>query len=644
VILSALPHGAGLIAGGPTSSPRHPAYFVVPVRIKRSNAADITMYADWVAEKRDKTTDRKPALLALAALTLCVLNFAWSAYRGFDFTDDGYYLMWAWPRVPYRYFISAAGYLWHPLYQLTGGNVAWFRMAGAAVLALCASGFGWAFMHSVHRNSIPVYTQVAFFVAILSGAFQEFDIWASAPSYNEMTLCGLLVLFTGMILASFASEISPSVYWRYRQIGYSGLAGAALAIVALAKPTSGVVATMILIAWLALIRPKWVVACLLAGTAAALVVVAVVLIGIAGSITAAIHGVMVAVQADAAVATGHGGGALLRAIAVPKGQGAAVKYVVFTLLFVGIFTASYWTMRRVSSGSRRSAQLGVMSAATLIVAIDVALTLGRHVLGMEPLQGLMFAMPIVCLGSCTALTTTSDWTDKRVTRACALLFLVPVAYGFGTNAQLYLKFSMAAIFWLAPTALIALNRVRPGVITPVGALAMLCIACTVGLRFGVCVDPYRLGEPLWKQDRRVTVGPDAAQILVDATAERYIRGLRDGAYTHDFKPHTPVIDVAGDGAGDIFVLGGDALVMPIGVYRGHISPEFPRIVLALAPRADLDRAWILTRDDTANNDGRRVLRSLSLAFPEGYETVARAQIGGRDSGQTLWKPKSATAR
>jgi hypothetical protein len=52
--------------------------------------------------------------------------FKFSAY-GIDFTDEGFYLNWISNPFLYKVSLSQFGYIYHPLYNLVDGNIAWLR-------------------------------------------------------------------------------------------------------------------------------------------------------------------------------------------------------------------------------------------------------------------------------------------------------------------------------------------------------------------------------------------------------------------------------------------------------------------------------------------------------------------------------------
>jgi hypothetical protein len=65
--------------------------------------------------------------------------------------------------------------------------------------------------------------------------------------------------------------------------------------------------------------------------------------------------------------------------------------------------------------------------------------------------------------------------------------------------------------------------------------------------------------------------------------------------------------------------------------------------LSTVPGAELQRSWILTSPEGHGHLPTDILTELGLAFPEGYEEVARARTSFMNEEQILWRPRIAKA-
>jgi len=66
------------------------------------------------------------AIIAGIALTL-VIRTTWLMGRGFDFTDESFYLMWAQRPADFDIAYGLFGYGLHPLFKMVGGSVSGLR-------------------------------------------------------------------------------------------------------------------------------------------------------------------------------------------------------------------------------------------------------------------------------------------------------------------------------------------------------------------------------------------------------------------------------------------------------------------------------------------------------------------------------------
>src|ERR1017187_10193684 len=81
--------------------------------------------------------------LLLICLACTLLALGWilvNCTRGFEFTDEGYYLTWTAHPFRYDWSISQFGFIYHPLYNLLRGNIGMLRQANVLIfLALVGS-------------------------------------------------------------------------------------------------------------------------------------------------------------------------------------------------------------------------------------------------------------------------------------------------------------------------------------------------------------------------------------------------------------------------------------------------------------------------------------------------------------------------
>jgi hypothetical protein len=155
--------------------------------------------------------------------------------------------------------------------------------------------------------------------------------------------------------------------------------------------------------------------------------------------------------------------------------------------------------------------------------------------------------------------------------------------------------------------------------------------------------PYRLNGPLWQQTEWISSATRQRVVKGDPATADYFRALQNGAISAGFQVGTPIIDLTGMGPTTIYMLGGQPIGLPWmnGGYPGSRNGALS--VLSTVPGPELRRSWILTSPEGRGHLPTDILTELGLAFPDGYEEVARARTSYMNEEQILWRPRSAKA-
>ena len=183
---------------------------------------------------------------ALTTVTVMLLL----ADRGFDLTDEGFYLNWISRPGLWSASSTQFGFVYHPLWELTGGDVARLRRLSI----LLTFGLAWGCFLAVTatgRRNAPRLVALGAAAATAAVSLRIYDQWLLTPSYNTLTLQAALATTIGLSLWVRAVE-GRSAY-----IGavVVGLGGAALF---LAKPpAAGAVAVVVTGALVAARQLQW---------------------------------------------------------------------------------------------------------------------------------------------------------------------------------------------------------------------------------------------------------------------------------------------------------------------------------------------------------------------------------------------------
>lgn len=519
----------------------------------------------------------------LVLLTLLALATAsWLATRGFDRTDEGFYLnSIAHPRDDASS-ILLFGYAYHPFYVLVAGDLVTLRWVGMLLSVLTVGSLAWVSLKtpSLVGAEMPHLTiRVATSLGLSATALVTVAQMPLTPSYNTLTLQGLALAATGLILTM-------------TRAGRSGLAGAVLLGVGswltfLGKPTTAGLLVILIVLVTCLVPGTWrrrlwvAAACLLLSFATTLVA--------AGLTPLELVEIMSQGLATSTALGGHD--QILRLDHFPpRGNGFRL---VLTLAAVTVL-AGYVTARprRGWRSSRQRLMLRTLGAAagtcsTVLVAwlawSALNRTGGALVAASDTLATLLLVCGVAIGATLLAALMGSDSARQAAYTApqmsgesrrlkiglLALLVLLPPAYAIGTNTNLWTATGRATCFWLLVLCIL-MTQSRRGArynhyraAAPlVGALmvAILLLASTAGA-------PYRY--PALQSATTPTVVGNSRLALTPgdhaAVAELGALGRRLGV-----NDQTRVLDLTGDSPGSIFLLGarpaGQAWV--IGGYPG----------------------------------------------------------------------------
>jgi hypothetical protein len=188
----------------------------------------------------------KPNLLILIDrfASICIILFflallmysIWTLDRGFEITDESYYILSAINPSAVKLFFNAQHWVNSPLWSMTG-TLFGFRAIGLVILlftsAILAWGTIWAFTTISLNKTLNPKDIIVIFASTLSGALLYGSTINFSPCYNLLSAAAAYAAIGFVFLAT-----GRSLNWRVIMM-YS-LAGSALAIAILSKFTAGI--------------------------------------------------------------------------------------------------------------------------------------------------------------------------------------------------------------------------------------------------------------------------------------------------------------------------------------------------------------------------------------------------------------------
>lgn len=557
-------------------------------------------------QKSSSSASRGVWLLAalIAALALLFIGMTiWLMGRGFDFTDESFYLMMSQEPQRYDLIYGLFGYGLHPLFELSGGSIGSMRRIGAILLIAAGVVVSCVAVGESRKTVSGV-------LLVIAGAFTPmiyYHPWIPMPSYNWL-----------LALASYALFVSILLLRRERNLWWSALFSALAAIlVAFTRPQNALAFGAIygLAGWFAI--PGW-------------------WPRLKQALRVITFGVVFLVPCFflLPIATIF---EQVRAYTSIFGMSHPIQ---FSFVQQQIeFVRSYWScfFSIVLFGAavvlRRQGFLGLKLPFAILafVMIGIALVQGNHSFGALVVGPLPVTMAW-CLLTIYCWQEGSDQTLALLLATCGLIPWAATLGGATSISNQMMYFSGISLFTAVfATSLVA--RSASWVVIPTVSAALFFSYSSV--RAGLN-SPYRLAAPIQLQTHPVNIG--GHQLLVDERTRDFIDGLQRDARSAGFCYGDDAIDLSGSIPGAVPVMGGHQPVFPW-LFTGYpFSNHLARSYLALLGAQRLAQSWLLM-SQTRNSFTTEQWEALGVNFDD-YR-VAGVELHPVDATEvTLFAPRN----
>ena len=555
--------------------------------------------------------------------------FIWASNKGFDFTDEGLYLLVY--QHPHEFPDSYTSYhrVGAVFFDLVGGNIIALRLLGFFLTALATFYFSLALTWFLKGRSWSIFEgqgeQILLHLALQGSVLTAYCWLPPTPNYNTMAGIGML-LSCGGILAFFSNS-DPRRSIAKATLGILTIGGGLL-LAFLAKGSSAV--------GIVLISAILIGACNLIALKEKIVFAVVVSISVLGGgllIFFLIPSLSVSWEffLGSIVALTEGNGA--REIIIRHWQESlefAMRHVrSFMLPILLAAGVSFFARSRflVKSSDRKESLvfwsiIGVLIAEVVLLIVKDAFSAGiqgrsRSFIGYTSLFLVLLTLRAGLPG---AAQTVSPYRLSGCVMFLVWLALMPFVTAAGTthkifiNALLHVAPLAAAILLVAASVDKSLRRV---IILPFAGLLV------VGLSFsqfitGFVLTPYRTA-PKWMQTVPVAVGVPETILNLDPASAECIEKTKAALADAGFKPGDDILALYGL-PGLVYAVGGVSPERPW-FFDSEGSSEDANNLRALKriPKKRISKAYILLKD----NDSRAFNQLLEsgIAFPRLYKQI-----------------------
>lgn len=503
-------------------------------------------------------------MLVSAAL---IARTVWFLDRGFDFTDDSFYLMTIQRPSEYKWNYGLFGFALKPLFVIAGESIAGFRRIGAVILVGLGAAIGLVVLNKAKLSwREPAALQV---LAVCSAVpLGYYSLWLTSPSYNWLALAGGLVLFIAVLLLY---RPGPPAYSAF-------CAAAAGTVAALGRPHSAVSFGVIYFAAVLLALPTMRARITQMVWAAGATILAVAIVALLLPLDAVLSQIK---EYNAMFGTSH-----------PVHFSTLDRQLAFLLqgktwfLSVLLFAAILFMKRSGREIPGRltpllyAAALAIISAA----ALSQLLRPREYDFGIKATAVAFSVLTLSCL---------RKTIDVRLIMLLALAAIIPWAATSGSSNTVSLTFAQTFGLSIAVafvTSVLALEK-TDAMIAAASAVA-LCLTFSA-LGFGLN-SPYRLARPIEMQVVPTAVGWGST-LKLDRKTSEFVEALRNATKASGHCRGGFAMDLSGSSPGTVFVVDGKMPVFPW-IFGGYsISDHFAREYFKRLEPDHLKRSWLFTK-------------------------------------------------
>lgn len=546
----------------------------------------ISPYSHW---RLDRIVNIGVIFFVVVVALYCV----WTLDRGFEITDEAYYILLAVHSGSQKLYISAQHWISSWLWHVTG-SLAMFRAVGMITLLLSSMllAFG---TFSVCRHLGLTSDGFQAKGVIVAGSFVGAMLYAStinfSPSYNLLASAGA---YTAAGLVLFAAQ---SLSAAQKHVLYV-LAGCAVGAEALCKASAGATTLVVLFTWLYVFeRTHLHKICGMVAIISGSVAFAWIALLSNTSISDAAQAVEQGMQLFRIV-QGEAIDTRLIRYATQFGQHMMTTVLSFALPFISF--SLYAKTQRIFF-----AKLG-------LGVLFVTLLLGGHSLGGWNDSGsLTPPFAIVAMLIMALVVSIPVWNKNHnfIVLLGGLIFL-PYSVAMGTGNTLFTQVIVSLAPWGVLIGVLMVSRFPENLSKmPISLIGLLFIA-TVSLQIITSgFRPYHMSAPLIKHDKEFAIG-NLGVVKVDAETHKFLIDLKAAAKECNIAPGTPFLGLYNT-PGVALALKATPILSP---WLNNVAQA--EFVLKRTPIQELRS--VVVAINTGNTEDLPPLPLKLKAFPSGY--------------------------
>lgn len=568
-----------------------------------------------------------PAMQLTFMLWIVIFSYI---HRGFDITDNGYYLLIAHRYDDVAFELKQFGLITRLIFLGVGESVALMRVAGGAILFFTSILCGWSIGKLYNAKSSEQWALFLVLPTIPAGMY--YREWLSTPSYNWLALLSGELLIIGLNI--FLSSTKRGFFLGGVLFGISGQ----LAI--LAKPTTAIFFTVLVILFIvSSFKEKRKFFLIIFGCISSIFLgiflLAYTKLSLGDLIIKCLRGY------EISKLLGHSTDELIQPIIIYLKWVFTQQWIICffsltILFFLKKFSSFFYFPNKI-----------VDRILLLFWIVFLFFSIFIYNFNFDYNIGYWVSINYIVTFFFVVASTNLSWKNLLFNKftLCSLSVLV-IAFGiaFGTNNQYFWVFSNIACIFICSISYLLLNLRQELLSIALKSLTLILLFIVPYHMFFAPINnnqtrAYRQDSDVWLMEKITPIRLGKESVVLGINYDEAFTKIQKDAITNGFIEGTPVIDLTGNAPGIVYILDGRSPVYPWMIGGDPNSVNSIRNILLDWKVEDLKKAWILTSENYYRSLPISLLHERGLDFPYKYKKISTILISGVDEHTIeLWMP------
>lgn len=593
------------------------------------------------------------------ALLLCLTVGIWGLLfylvpRGFEMTDNAFYLMAVRNYDDFRAFPGMFNVFTKSLYNMGGESVINLRLLGAfvyLVVSILSSiiAIKYFVKEQFAQTTIHRWYVYGIGLIVLTASTLQYNNWVNTPNYNWLNHLGLMIFLSGLFI--WLNKVKPehSTYAPFLIMFGFGLSFWAKASTAILMPI------MILIILLinrhtimSLLSLKHFVTGMIG------IFISLLFVFLQGdSVTEIIQKIQSGITLQATKNTGFQDLASYLQTELIEMLGLlypiitySIQNIAFILIpILGAIGFSFYYASRekpqqyIALSARFFTFLGwLINVLIISYQLDV-FQMAVWSLRIFFITLIFAALSIFIEGLMNINDDSNQHQSVKTSLGWSLIvFFIPTLFSFGTDSSFTLHTGWASHFYLLATTILWINPLTTKnkfikYFAPIVLISLISYVMIVSAN-----EPYRQTDTLYDMSVEVPIQFGEDRLIVGQSMASYIIELQGQTTLAGFVPQTPIIDFTRNSPGTVFILDGRTDVFPWILGSNEPPHDFIVSLLEQWTAEDIEAAWLITTTDSTLESESEILAHFDLDLHTDYEELFTITRPYREGSQTFWRP------